>query len=260
MRRVGRGRDRPEKTPLTQDRDLDRILHDALHAAADSIEPAGDGLERIRRRLSEPWLTRQLSLMRAGDWLRLGLAMASAVTIALTGAAAVGQIGHSDGRIGLSTVLGASTRAPASTGPVRDGYGQSSVLNSAQPGSAGVNPAQPEPVRTDSARAKPARPGVTPRRAGRKSHRPSAATANCPPSPAITASGTPTPTPTPDPSPATTPSPAPSSTPSQGPPSAPATASSGSPQVSGPPVATSGSGTPASGSSRQPCDDGRGRR
>jgi hypothetical protein len=48
-------------TPVN--RDFDDMLRRALHAAADRIEPADDGLERIRRRLNEPWLGRQVSLM-----------------------------------------------------------------------------------------------------------------------------------------------------------------------------------------------------
>jgi hypothetical protein len=40
---------------MTQrDRDLDDILRRALHTAAESVEPADDGLERIRARLSPP--------------------------------------------------------------------------------------------------------------------------------------------------------------------------------------------------------------
>ena len=35
-----------------RDRDFDESLRRALHAAADSIHPAGDGLERIRARTS----------------------------------------------------------------------------------------------------------------------------------------------------------------------------------------------------------------
>lgn len=38
----------------SQDRDYEDILRRALHAAAESIEPAGDGLERIRHRLHSP--------------------------------------------------------------------------------------------------------------------------------------------------------------------------------------------------------------
>lgn len=50
--------------------DLDDRLRRALHAEVDSLEPAGDGLERILRRAHQPWLQRQLSLMRA-EWADL---------------------------------------------------------------------------------------------------------------------------------------------------------------------------------------------
>ena len=44
-------------TPVNHD--YDDILRRALHVAADSIEPADDGLERIHRRMRKPWLARQ---------------------------------------------------------------------------------------------------------------------------------------------------------------------------------------------------------
>ncbi len=43
--------------------DFDELLRRALRAEADSIEPAAGGLERIRHRISAPWLVRQMSLM-----------------------------------------------------------------------------------------------------------------------------------------------------------------------------------------------------
>jgi hypothetical protein len=47
------------------DRDYDEILSRELHSMLDPIEPAGDGLMRIRQRIAEPWLKRKLSLLRA---------------------------------------------------------------------------------------------------------------------------------------------------------------------------------------------------
>ncbi len=49
-------------TPVNHD--LDDILRRALHAAADSIEPADDALDRISHRMRKPWLSRQMSLVR----------------------------------------------------------------------------------------------------------------------------------------------------------------------------------------------------
>ena len=37
------------------DRDFEDLLRRALHSAADSVEPAQDGLERIRTRLTKPY-------------------------------------------------------------------------------------------------------------------------------------------------------------------------------------------------------------
>src|ERR1700733_12420204 len=44
--------------------DYEEALRRALHAAADSIEPSADGLERIRERLNRP----MLSLESASAW------------------------------------------------------------------------------------------------------------------------------------------------------------------------------------------------
>jgi hypothetical protein len=43
--------------------DFDDVLRQALHAAADAIEPADDGLTRIMRRLTTPWAVRQATLL-----------------------------------------------------------------------------------------------------------------------------------------------------------------------------------------------------
>lgn len=55
---------------MTQDRDYEDILRDALRAAAESFEPASDGLERIRHR-SHSRRSARSTLGRAADWLRL---------------------------------------------------------------------------------------------------------------------------------------------------------------------------------------------
>ena len=46
------------------DRDYDDILSRVLHSTLDPIEPMGDGLAKIQRRIAEPWLKRQVSLLR----------------------------------------------------------------------------------------------------------------------------------------------------------------------------------------------------
>lgn len=55
---------------MTQDRDYEDILRDALRAAAESVEPAGNGLERIRHRSHSRRSARSV-LVSAADWLRL---------------------------------------------------------------------------------------------------------------------------------------------------------------------------------------------
>lgn len=45
------------------DRDYDEMLRRAFHAMADPIEPAGDGLARIRSQLGGPWILRQSKLL-----------------------------------------------------------------------------------------------------------------------------------------------------------------------------------------------------
>ena len=55
---------------ISQDRDYEDILRGALRAAAESIEPAGNGLERIRHRSRSRRSARSV-LASAADWLRL---------------------------------------------------------------------------------------------------------------------------------------------------------------------------------------------
>jgi hypothetical protein len=55
---------------ISQDRDYEDVLRDALRAAAESVEPAVDGLERIRHRSHSRRSARSM-LARAADWLRL---------------------------------------------------------------------------------------------------------------------------------------------------------------------------------------------
>ncbi len=48
-----------------QERDFEEILSRVLHTTTDPIEPVGDGLTKIRERLTEPWLKRQFWLLRS---------------------------------------------------------------------------------------------------------------------------------------------------------------------------------------------------
>jgi hypothetical protein len=78
-------------TPVTGN--FDEMLRRALHAEADSIEPAEDGLERIRQRTHAPWLLRQASLMLT-ECVDLARLIGIRLEPGLTGArAAVGDRG-----------------------------------------------------------------------------------------------------------------------------------------------------------------------
>ncbi len=62
------GQDRYDPARGTQvrrdlDRDLDDVLRRALHAVADAVEPADDGLTRIMHRLTTPSAVRQVALL-----------------------------------------------------------------------------------------------------------------------------------------------------------------------------------------------------
>ena len=79
----------------TLDREYEDVVRRALIAAAESIEPAGDGLQRIRHRLSSP---RSMTSLTASftEWLRLsGIRFAVRLEPATgTGRTALGQVRH----------------------------------------------------------------------------------------------------------------------------------------------------------------------
>lgn len=54
-----------------QERDCEEILSRVLHSTTDRVEPVGDGLAKIRVRLTEPWLKRQWWLLRS-EFMVLG--------------------------------------------------------------------------------------------------------------------------------------------------------------------------------------------
>ncbi|MGE5135377.1 MAG: hypothetical protein ACM32E_21010 [Gemmatimonadota bacterium] len=58
---------------MTTEYDLDEILRRAMHAAVDHVEPAGDGLQQIRRQLTRPRLRLQAALLitETADLIRL---------------------------------------------------------------------------------------------------------------------------------------------------------------------------------------------
>jgi hypothetical protein len=103
VRRAGRGTGAPWAAHMTTlDREYEDIVRRALVAAAESIEPAGDGLHRIRHRLNSP---RSMTALAAGftDWLRLsGIRFSVRLEPATeTGRTALGQVRHLFTRPGL---------------------------------------------------------------------------------------------------------------------------------------------------------------
>lgn len=86
-------------TPV--DHDFGDIVRQALRTAADSVEPADDGLDRIRDRMRKPWLVRQGPLM-LNDCVNLiqliGIRLEPAFTRARA-ALASGPLGTYAGRI-----------------------------------------------------------------------------------------------------------------------------------------------------------------
>jgi hypothetical protein len=92
----------------SDDHDHEAIIRRALHAAAEAVEPASDGLERIRRRLAAPHRASRRA-RTFGPWLRAAaitrlrrvplaagrrpvVAIAGAVAIVVAAAFALGQI------------------------------------------------------------------------------------------------------------------------------------------------------------------------
>ena len=74
MRTPSEDRDWPGAAPrVPGEGDVEEALRRALRAAADGVEPAGDGLAQIFRRVAAPWLMRQVWLLATdcADLLRL---------------------------------------------------------------------------------------------------------------------------------------------------------------------------------------------
>ena len=114
--------------------DFDDMLRRALHAEADSIDPADGGLEQIRRRISAPWLVRQASLMLTDcvDLVRLiGIRLEPTVSsmrsaLAARGGAWSSAIGRFGSHVPVLATIGAlagSTKrtVPGHRGPARRG-------------------------------------------------------------------------------------------------------------------------------------------
>jgi hypothetical protein len=220
------GQDRYDPARGTQvRRDLDDVLRQALHAVADAIEPADDGLTRIMHRLTAPSAVRQVALL-VTDCIDL----ARLITIWLEPAFMAMRLRrrhHAGYRRGYShRATGAPSRpavpwlrpalavASAATivvtgvvvlGPVRQfvirtsldtGTGASTPAHS---GARSAGAGHGQSPTANSTQTVPTRPGTASARAGRTTPSPS-------PSPTITPSGTPAASPSQSPKPTPTPS------------------------------------------------------
>lgn len=107
-----------------QERDYEEILGRALHSATDQIEPVGDGLTKIRARLTEPWLKRQWWLLRSElmvlRWLVV-VRCEAFLSTARAGAAAADPPAGSGTPSGADTPDAAPGRRPRSPRPVLGG-------------------------------------------------------------------------------------------------------------------------------------------
>lgn len=215
MRTPSEDRDWPGTAPRGPgEGDVEEALRRALRAAVENVEPAGDGLAQIFRRVAAPWLVRQVWLLatdcadllrlitiwlqplfaRAVAWLRPAMPVAVTAALVLTGTVALSQ---TVARIDLSGDRG--NGAPA--------------LGGAAP--AGSHRKSPHGNRTgpNLAQITPAWPGTTPASGSSASHQHSCAATRCPPGPASTppsgSAATPSAQPTASPSPSPVPSPTP---------------------------------------------------
>jgi len=204
-------------------RDLDDVLRQALHAVADAIEPADDGLTRIMHRLTTPSAVRQVALL-VTDCLDLARLITIWLEPAFT-AMRLRRRHHAGYRRRYShRATGAPSRpavpwlrpalavASAATivvmgvvvlGPVRQfvirtsldtGTGASTPTH---PGAHSAGAGHGQSPTASSTQTAPARPGTASARAGRTT--PS-------PSPTITPSGSPAASPSQGPEPTPTPS------------------------------------------------------
>ncbi|WP_433139175.1 hypothetical protein ACQPZ8_38520 [Actinomadura nitritigenes] len=211
------------------------ILRRALHAEADSVTPADDGLERIRARIADPRRRRWFGLERFGTawygldrfaltWARPALAVAAAVAIAGLGVTApqtIDLIQHSVGSNGPS-----GDDHGDHTGDRVDSQGRPVLPGSPTPSQPGVSgSASASTAASPSASSSPA-PCKSPGAGGTKTSPSQAAAQHGKASASPCPSGSPTTSPTPTETP-TTPPP---STPTQ-PTEQPTTPTSSAPAV-----------------------------
>ena len=237
--RARKGQDRPDPTRAVQARrDLDNVLRQALHAAVDTVEPADDGLTRIRHRLTMPSAMRQARLL-VTDCVDLARLITIWLEPVFTGAIRHRWRRHDGYRRGPSHEASRATVRPARPrlrpilvvasaaaivviavimfGPVRQivtRTGLNAGTGASTPAHAGAHSAggHGQSPTTNLTQASPTGPGTTSAQGGHAPHRPSCPAAKCPtkpdtiPSPGITPSGSPAATPSQNASPTPTPS------------------------------------------------------
>jgi hypothetical protein len=207
-------------------RDLDDVLRRALHAAADPIEPAGDGLTRIMNRLSTPSAMRQVALL-VTDCVDLARLITIWLEPAFTGATRLRWRHHTGywrevppqaararrhagtwlrPAVAVASAVAIVVVAVVVLGPVRQIVTRTSLTTGpgagvpAHAGTHSTGGGQGQSPAANFTRTGTTRPGTTPAGAGRTSHKPGTTPT---PSPAVTPSGSPAasqssgPTPTP---------------------------------------------------------------
>jgi hypothetical protein len=217
--RAREGEDRPDPRRGTEARrDLEDVLRWALHAVADAIEPADDGLTRIMRRLTTPSAVRKVTLL-VTDCADLARLITIWLEPAFTWAMRLRWRHHAGYQRGFSrratraslrpalpwlrpalAVAGAATIVVIGVvvlGQVRQIVTRTSLntdTGASTPAPAGARSASSRGQSPSLTQTAPARPGTTPTQAGRASHRPGSTPSA---SPTAGPSQSPGPTPTP---------------------------------------------------------------
>jgi hypothetical protein len=202
-------------------RDVDDVLRQALHAVADAIEPADDGLTRIMHRLATPSAVRQVALL-VTDCVDLARLITIWLEPAFTGAMRLGRRHHAGYRRGFSH---RATRAPLRPAApwLRPALAVASAATIVVIAVVVVGPVRqlvtPASLNTGTGASTPAHPGAHSAGAGHR-RSPTANFTQTAPAPSGTASAH-AGRATPNPSPTITPSGSPAASPSQSPGPAP---------------------------------------